>query len=63
MVLTEGKNREVRRMIEAVGFKVLKLVRTRVGPLTFEGLEVGSWRMIDAAEIAALRAGKARSNS
>jgi len=63
VVLTEGKNREVRRMIEAVGFKVLKLVRTRVGPLTFEGLEVGSWRMIDAAEIAALRAGKARSNS
>jgi 23S rRNA pseudouridine2605 synthase len=37
IVLTEGKNREVRRMIEATGFKVLKLVRTRIGPLTLEG--------------------------
>jgi 23S rRNA pseudouridine2605 synthase len=63
VVPTEGKNREVRRMIEAVGFRVLKLVRTRVGPLTLDGLEVGSWRMIGAAEIAALRAGKARSAS
>ncbi|MBI4166725.1 MAG: rRNA pseudouridine synthase [Acidobacteria bacterium] len=56
IVLTEGKNREVRRMIEAVGFKVLKLVRTRIGPLTPEGLEVGKWRELRRAEIAALRA-------
>jgi pseudouridine synthase len=55
IVLTEGKNREVRRMIEAVGFKVLKLVRTRIGPLTLEGLEVGKWRELRRAEIAALR--------
>jgi 23S rRNA pseudouridine2605 synthase len=55
IVLTEGKNREVRRMIEAVGFKVLKLVRTRIGPLTLEGLEVGKWREIKPAEVAALR--------
>ena len=54
-VLTEGKNREVRRMIEAVGFKVLKLVRTRIGPLTLEGLEVGKWRELKPAEVAALR--------
>lgn len=51
VVLTEGKNREVRRMIEAVGFKVLKLVRTRIGPLTLEGLEVGKWRPLTAAEL------------
>jgi len=54
-VLTEGKNREVRRMAEAVGFKVLKLVRTRIGPLTLEGLEVGKWRELTSAEVVALR--------
>jgi 23S rRNA pseudouridine2605 synthase len=55
VVLTEGKNREVRRMMEAVGFKVLKLVRTRIGPLTLEGLEVGKWRELSAAEVTLLR--------
>lgn len=55
VVLTEGKNREVRRMIEAVGFKVLKLVRTRIGPLTLEGLEIGKWRRLTPAEVTALR--------
>ncbi len=55
IVLTEGKNREVRRMVEAVGFKVLKLVRTRIGPLTLEGLEVGKWRELRRGEVAALR--------
>jgi 23S rRNA pseudouridine2605 synthase len=54
IVLTEGKNREVRRMIEAVGFKVLKLVRIRIGPLTLEGLEVGKWRTLTPQEIAML---------
>jgi pseudouridine synthase len=53
IVLTEGKNREVRRMVEAVGFKVLKLVRTRIGPLTLEGLEVGKWRPLTRREVAA----------
>jgi pseudouridine synthase len=57
IVLSEGKNREARRMIEAVGFKVLKLVRTRIGPLTLEGLEVGKWRALTAAEVAAIRQG------
>ena len=55
IVLTEGKNREVRRMIEAVGFKVLKLVRTHIGPLTLAGLEVGKWRELTASEVARLR--------
>ncbi len=60
VVLTEGKNREVRRMIEAVAFKVLKLVRTRIGPLTLEGLEVGKWRTLTAAEVASIRQGTYR---
>ncbi len=55
VVLNEGKNREVRRMIEAVGFKVLKLVRTRIGPLTLDGMEVGKWRELSPAEVAVLR--------
>jgi 23S rRNA pseudouridine2605 synthase len=55
VVLTEGKNREVRRMIEAVGFKVLKLVRTRIGSLTLAGLEVGKWRELTPGEVAAIR--------
>jgi 23S rRNA pseudouridine2605 synthase len=55
VVLTEGKNREVRRMIEAVGFKVLKLVRTAIGALTLAGLEVGRFRALAPQEIDALR--------
>ena len=44
-----------RRMIEAVGFKVLKLVRTRIGPLSLEGLQVGQWRDLSTAELSSLR--------
>jgi pseudouridine synthase len=55
VVLSEGKNREVRRMIEAVGFKVLKLVRTGLGPLTLAGLQVGKWRELTPSEVATLR--------
>jgi 23S rRNA pseudouridine2605 synthase len=60
VVLTEGKNREVRRMIEAVGFKVLKLVRTHIGPLSLEGLQVGQWRDLSSTELASLRRRHAR---
>ncbi|MGO8736146.1 MAG: pseudouridine synthase [Terriglobia bacterium] len=55
VVLAEGKNRELRRMIEAVEFKVLKLVRTCIGPLTLAGLEVGKWRELTPSEVAAVR--------
>jgi pseudouridine synthase len=50
IVLTEGKNREVRRLLETVGLKTLKLVRTRVGPCTLEGLQVGKWRELSPSE-------------
>ncbi len=56
VVLTEGKNREVRRLFEAVGFTVLKLVRTRIGSLTLAGLEVGKWRQLQGNEINQLKA-------
>jgi pseudouridine synthase len=59
VVLAEGKNREVRRMVEATGFKVLKLVRTRIGPLTLAGLEIGKWRELTPGEVAAVRTASA----
>src|SRR5450759_2106110 len=41
LTITEGRNRQVRRMIEAVGSKVLKLVRTAIGPIAIGSLEIG----------------------
>jgi len=55
IVLTEGKNREVRRMLEAVGLKVLKLVRTAIGPFTLEDLEIGKYRELTRAQVSCFR--------
>jgi 23S rRNA pseudouridine2605 synthase len=55
ITLTEGRNRQVRRMLEAVGSKVLKLVRISIGPLTLEGLQISQWRELSAEEVAKLR--------
>jgi len=56
LTLTEGRNRQVRRMTAAVGHPTLRLVRSSVGPITLAGLEDGAWRELDADESAALRA-------
>ena len=55
LTVTEGRNRQVRRMLEAVGSRVLKLVRTRIGPLEIAGLEIGKWRELTPAEVKQLR--------
>lgn len=55
LVLTEGKNRQVRRMTAAVGFPTLRLVRAAIGPLTLAGLAPGEWRYLTAAEATQLR--------
>jgi pseudouridine synthase len=55
ITITEGRNRQVRRMLEAVDSKVLKLVRTRLGPLTLEGLSIGKWRDLTSDELVKLR--------
>lgn len=55
LTITEGRNRQVRRMLEAVDSKVLKLVRTSLGPLTLEGLRMGEWRELTRAEVAKLK--------
>ncbi|MBL9214263.1 MAG: pseudouridine synthase [Opitutaceae bacterium] len=54
LVLTEGKNRQVRRMAAAVGHPVLRLIRVRVGGLALDGLAPGRWRELTAAERAAV---------
>jgi len=46
LVLTEGRNRQVRRMTAAVGHPTLRLLRVRVGGWTLEGLEPGQWREV-----------------
>ncbi|MBW3618273.1 MAG: pseudouridine synthase [Proteobacteria bacterium] len=56
-VLTEGRNRQIRRMCELVELRVLDLFRIRVGPLTLGELPEGRWRPITVAERAALIAG------
>jgi 23S rRNA pseudouridine2605 synthase len=57
LAIHEGRNRQVRRMLEAVDSKVLKLVRTKLGPLTLEGLQIGTWRDLTPDEVVKLRKG------
>ena len=47
----EGRKREVRRLFAAVGLRVTRLVRVRLGPLTIRGLQVGEWRPLTASEV------------
>jgi 23S rRNA pseudouridine2605 synthase len=56
IVIHEGRNRQVRRMLEAVGHPVRRLVRTRLGPLSDHRLAPGQWRVLEQAEIRALYA-------
>lgn len=54
IVIHEGRNRQVRRMCEAVGHPVLRLVRTRIGPLTDTTLKPGEFRRLSIDEVRAL---------
>lgn len=53
--LHEGRNRQVRRMFEALGYRTVRLRRVRVGPLTLGGLRPGESRPLTARELADLR--------
>jgi 23S rRNA pseudouridine2605 synthase len=55
MTIGEGRNRQVRRMLEAVGSRVLSLERVAFGPLRLDGLEPGAYRRLSAAEVERLR--------
>lgn len=54
ITIHEGRNRQVRRMCAAVGHPVVRLVRTRIGPLAERGLRPGKWRPLTLAERRAL---------
>lgn len=55
VTVKEGRNRQVRRMLEAVGHPVASLKRVRFGTLTLDGLQEGRWRRLTAAEVKALK--------
>lgn len=54
ITITEGRNRQVRRMLEAIGSRVLKLVRVRIGSLAIGDLEMGKFRPLTPDEIRSL---------
>jgi pseudouridine synthase len=50
LTLTEGRNRQVRRMTAAVGHPTLRLLRWAIGPITLEGLQPGQWQALDVQQ-------------
>jgi len=58
ITITEGRNRQVRRMLEAVGSKVLKLVRTAIGGVRIGELPIGKHRPLTEAEVSHLGTGR-----
>jgi 23S rRNA pseudouridine2605 synthase len=54
-MISEGRNRQIRRMCEAVGHPVSKLKRIRIGPITDPKIRPGEFRDLDEKEIAALK--------
>lgn len=55
ITLDEGRNRHIRRMLKALDFEVLRLLRVAIGPLQLGDLPKGQWRHLDPAEVAQLR--------
>ena len=55
LTIHEGRNRQVRRMCEAVGHSVVRLVRTRIGPLADRSLAPGAWRELTGDEVRSLQ--------
>jgi 23S rRNA pseudouridine2605 synthase len=54
IVLDEGRNRQIRRLLEAFDVRVLRLVRVAIGPLLLGELAKGRWRMLTREEIDSL---------
>ena len=60
IIIHEGRNRQIRRMCDAVGHPVQRLVRVRIGPLIDRTLVPGSWRPLTTAEVVALNQATAK---
>ncbi|MFM7258374.1 MAG: MFS transporter, partial [Acidimicrobiaceae bacterium] len=54
LVIHEGRNRQVRRMCDAVGYPVERLVRVRIGPIVDRTLAPGKWRNLTTSEVVSL---------
>lgn len=54
ITIHEGKNREVRKMCEAIGKKVKALHRTKIGEISVKSLKIGEWRNLNQEEVAKL---------
>lgn len=54
ITIHEGRNRQIRRMCEAVGHPVRRLARVRIGPITDRRLEPGGWRLLTVGEVRSL---------
>ncbi|MDG2093701.1 MAG: hypothetical protein P8J89_00325, partial [Phycisphaerales bacterium] len=55
LILREGRNRQIRRMLARLGFPVKRLQRTSMGTLNLKGLQPGQWRDLTFGELKALR--------
>jgi 23S rRNA pseudouridine2605 synthase len=61
VVIHEGRNRQVRRMCDFIGHPVIRLVRSRIGPVADRGLAPGEWRTLTPAEVRSLETAAAAS--
>ena len=57
LVIHEGRNRQVRKMLDAIGHPVVQLRRVRIGPIADDRLKLGQFRSLTSGEIAALKKG------
>ncbi|MFC1703818.1 pseudouridine synthase [Candidatus Omnitrophota bacterium] len=55
IIMHEGRKRQIRRMLSAVGHKVISLKRIKQGPITLDNLVIGQWRPLRTQEVAALK--------
>jgi 23S rRNA pseudouridine2605 synthase len=62
ITIHEGRNRQVRRMCDAIGHPVVRLVRTRIGPIVDRSLKPGTWRELTTDEVHALERAVAAAN-
>ncbi len=63
VIMREGKKRQLREMCRLVGLPVVRLIRTRIGPLRLRNVPVGGWRYLTEKEIQALKRAVARADS